>query len=79
MIDIQNPTPTPSTQMVQLINLSTNMVVMWNNTVIPITKYLDKFEQEVQSYEAEWIVAGPDSQGQWYSIELGGEHFPPIH
>lgn len=64
---------------VEALNRSLRIILLDDGKTYPITNWFDSRGNDCDPDEAEFAVAGPDSNGKWYTIELGEYSHLGVH
>lgn len=56
---------------IEAFNKSLRIILLDDGKTYPITNWFDRHGNDCNPDNAEFAVAGPDSNGKWYTIELG--------
>lgn len=56
---------------IEALNRSLRIILLDDGRTCPITNWFDNHGNDCGPDIAEFAVAGPDSNGKWYTIELG--------
>lgn len=64
---------------VDAFNRALGVILLNDGKTYPITNWFDADGDDCEPDEAEFAVAGPDSDGKWYTIELGQYEHLGVH
>ncbi|TNE54817.1 MAG: hypothetical protein EP341_05650 [Sphingomonadales bacterium] len=64
---------------VDAFNRALRIILLDDGKTYPITNWFDAMGNDCDPDEAEFAVAGPDSKGKWYTIELGAYSHLGVH
>ncbi|MBM1556653.1 hypothetical protein JQV19_08330 [Sulfitobacter mediterraneus] len=64
---------------IEALNRKLRTILLDDGKTYPITNWFDNNGNDCDPDEAEFAVAGPDSDGKWYTIELGEYSHLGVH
>jgi hypothetical protein len=64
---------------IEALNRDLRIILLDDGKTYPITNWFDAKGDDCDPDEAEFAVAGPDSSGKWYTIELGAYSHLGVH
>ena len=64
---------------IEALNRGLRIIVLDDGKTYPITNWFDNSGNDCDPDTAEFAVAGPDSDGKWYTIDLGAYSHLGVH
>ena len=64
---------------IEALNRALRIILLDDGKTYPITNWFDQNGDDCDPDDAEFAVAGPDSNGKWYTIELGDYRHLGVH
>lgn len=64
---------------IEALNMGLRIILLDDGKTYPITNWFDASGNDCEPEDAEFAVAGPDSNGKWYTIELGAYSSLGVH